>query len=258
MTRYLLFFALALLPLGVYAQIDYIPLVGIPGVDLSAPDTLGQYINALYILVISIAAFLAVLRLIMAGVKYIVSDVVTTKESAKKDIYTSLLGILIVLSAVLILNTINPQLTNLTALDNLDAFEEQISNVRIVDTGNSNDESPSGECPEGSTLEVTTGGATCAPTDRNNDGVPDTIVIQGVGSDVDLVIDTTIVYTVNDPAIPAAGLPAGLYHNSQVTILSANMSQSAPPEPRFIVMTTDGNTLNLGCKLLEPSIPGCR
>lgn len=132
MTRFLLLLLLIVLPVSTQAQIDYIPLVGIPGVDLAAANTLGQYIDALYIFIISIAALIAVVRLVMAGVKYILSDVINTKESAKKDIKTSLLGLLIVLGAVLILETINPQLTNLTALDNLETFEEQIYDVRVI------------------------------------------------------------------------------------------------------------------------------
>ena len=96
------------------------PLVGIPFVDTTNPNTsLPQYINALYLASISIAAFLAVIKIIFAGVKYMLSDVVPTKEAAKKDMYGALLGLLIVVGAVLILNTINPQLTGLDALSKI-------------------------------------------------------------------------------------------------------------------------------------------
>jgi hypothetical protein len=54
---------------------------------------------------------LAVLKITIAGVKYMLSDVVTSKESAKKDIQGALFGLLIVLAAVIILNTINPSLS---------------------------------------------------------------------------------------------------------------------------------------------------
>ncbi|MAZ56308.1 hypothetical protein CL653_00760 [bacterium] len=107
---------LILIPYKVLAagETDFVPLVGIPGLDASALTT-GEYINTLYILAISVAAFAAVVRLIYAGVQYILSDVVTSKEQAKKDIRNSLLGLLIVIGAVTILETINPNLVQLTA-----------------------------------------------------------------------------------------------------------------------------------------------
>jgi hypothetical protein len=109
------FFTIMVAPTMLLAQSDYIPLVGVPGLSGQDLNT-GSYVNALYVLAISIAAFLAFAKLTYAGVKYVLSDVVTSKESAKKDIQWSLVGLLIVIGAVLILNTINPQLTNLNAL----------------------------------------------------------------------------------------------------------------------------------------------
>lgn len=110
---------LLILPLSTKAAGEFVPLVGIPGLNTAEDFTLQNYINALYILAISIAAFLAVVRLIYAGVQYILSDVITSKENAKKDIRNSILGLFIVLGAVLLLETINPQLTNLNALGEL-------------------------------------------------------------------------------------------------------------------------------------------
>lgn len=96
---------------------EFIPLVGIPYVDTTDANlSLPGYVDALYKAAISIAAFMAVVKIIFAGVKYMLSDVVTSKEDAKKDIRGALIGLLIVVGAVLILNTINPQLKELTAL----------------------------------------------------------------------------------------------------------------------------------------------
>ena len=98
----------------------FTPLVGIPFIDTAPSDMkLADYVNALYLASISIAAFMAVVKIIFAGVKYMLSDVVTTKEDAKKDIRGALIGLLIVVGAVLILNTINPKLTGLGALDDI-------------------------------------------------------------------------------------------------------------------------------------------
>jgi hypothetical protein len=88
---------------------DFKPLVSIPGVDGNA--NFNTYINALYALSISVAALLAVIKIIIAGVKWMLSDLVTSKSEAKSDMQGALLGLLIVISAVVVLNTINPQLT---------------------------------------------------------------------------------------------------------------------------------------------------
>jgi len=86
-------------------------LVGIPGVGDPTGDFDG-YINAIYAMFISLAALLAVVKIVIAGVKYMFSDIVTQKSQAKKDIQGALFGLVIVLGAVLILTVINPDLTN--------------------------------------------------------------------------------------------------------------------------------------------------
>jgi hypothetical protein len=88
------------------------PLVGIPGVTDASNQGFGDYINALYRLSISLAALLAVIKIVAAGAKYMLSDIVTSKESAKDDIRGALVGLLIILGAFIILNTINTDITN--------------------------------------------------------------------------------------------------------------------------------------------------
>ncbi|MBP6881082.1 MAG: hypothetical protein KBC35_00435 [Candidatus Pacebacteria bacterium] len=90
---------------------DYSPLVGIPGVKGSTD--FDGYINSLYALSISIAALLAVIKIVIAGVKWMMTDIVTSKGEAKKDIEGALIGLLVVLAAVLILYVINPNLVKL-------------------------------------------------------------------------------------------------------------------------------------------------
>lgn len=107
--KYLALIAILLLPiLTIAAESTYTPLVGIPGVD---PDAdFDKYINTLYALSISIAALLAVIKIVVAGVKWMMTDIVTSKSEAKKDIQGALLGLLIVLGAVLIITVINPDI----------------------------------------------------------------------------------------------------------------------------------------------------
>jgi hypothetical protein len=96
---------------------DYYPLVGIPGItNLGTSTSLPSYINAVYILVISIGALIGVVKIAIAGVKYSMSDIITDKGEAKKDIMGVLLGLAILLIPFIVLNTIYPGLTNLNVL----------------------------------------------------------------------------------------------------------------------------------------------
>jgi Type IV secretion system pilin len=100
------------------ADSGFVPLVGIPYVDTASGSvSLGDYVNSLYWASISIAAVLAVLRIIWAGIKYMLSEIVTEKGQAKKDIQGALYGLILIIGAVLLLDTINPTITKLTALD---------------------------------------------------------------------------------------------------------------------------------------------
>ena len=88
---------------------------GVPLMNRDA-TSFQDYIEILLQLAIGIAALLVVLRIIWAGVQYMLSEVVTSKEAAKKSIGGALLGLIIILASVLILNTINPNLTRLDVL----------------------------------------------------------------------------------------------------------------------------------------------
>jgi len=115
---------------GVSIAQDYQPLVELPFFEqgmAGSGEEIGAYIQALYLISITVAAFLAVIKIIFGGVKYMLSDVVTSKGDAKKDIQGALIGLLIVLAAVLILETINPNLSNMNILRN--AQDREFSSV---------------------------------------------------------------------------------------------------------------------------------
>ena len=126
----LLFLTLLFAPFIVFGQAGVNNLVDIPVADSSS---FGGYINALYLLAISIAAVLAVIKLIIAGVKYMLSDVVTNKASAKADIKGALLGLLLILAAVLILEVINPSIGDNNAA--IERFQTVQGGVRGVGNG---------------------------------------------------------------------------------------------------------------------------
>lgn len=102
-------------PLVLFAQsITYTPLeqgvirtrgigVGMPAVSL---------VNDIVKFVLSIITILAVVMLVIGGVQYMMSNVVSSKEEAKRHIWGAVYGLLIAMSIWLILALINPQLLN--------------------------------------------------------------------------------------------------------------------------------------------------
>ncbi len=109
---------------------NFVPLVGIPYIEGNKVATFGDYVNALYIASISIAAFLAVVKIIFAGVKYMLTDIVSTKGDAKKEIRSALIGLLIVVGAVLILETINPNLRQINLFANAPVPGVELTKVK--------------------------------------------------------------------------------------------------------------------------------
>jgi hypothetical protein len=104
---------------------------------LSGVVNTANFAEALFNIAIAIAAILVVVRLIWAGSRYMLSGLVTGKESAKEDIKNAVLGLLIILGSVTILQTINPQLLNLNALgtlksENLESLSTGVDGAYIV------------------------------------------------------------------------------------------------------------------------------
>jgi len=101
----------------------YTPLAPLPGLPAVPYETdtecpFGNYLNIIIKLIIGIAAVLAMVMIVMGGIEYMTSDLVSSKEAGKDTIRNAILGLLIALGAYLILNTINPQLLSV-CLDKL-------------------------------------------------------------------------------------------------------------------------------------------
>lgn len=143
------------------ADEKFVPMAHLPGIAGDAVP-LPVYINRIYMLTITIGALIGVVKLSMAGVKYALSDVVTDKSSAKKDIMGVFLGLAILLVPFIVLKQINPELVNL----------ELLRNAGKVDTSNIHPQSIT-QTTENQTTGTVQGqsktfGALC-PT---SDGVP--------------------------------------------------------------------------------------
>ena len=103
-----------LIPVSVsYAEeIKFVPLSkNIPGGQEKAfGNGLFGLLNYLFTIAIGVAAILAIIMLTIGGYKYMTSDSVFSMGSARENITNAIVGILIVLTAVLILKTINPDI----------------------------------------------------------------------------------------------------------------------------------------------------
>jgi hypothetical protein len=94
------------------AGLNYVPLqaVTIPGnKDLYGPDILEFLVN-LYTFTIALAGALAVIKIVYAGIKYMLSDAFTDKGKAKDEIWASVIGLVVILGSYTLLSTINPAL----------------------------------------------------------------------------------------------------------------------------------------------------
>lgn len=69
-----------------------------------------RYIQGVFTLIIALAGVLAVVMIIIGGVKYLSSEAFTDKSDAKSTITNAIIGLLLAISSWLILYTINPKL----------------------------------------------------------------------------------------------------------------------------------------------------
>lgn len=119
--QYSILIILLLLPFISFAQ--YTPIVNLP-IPTGDQGNFQDYVNAIYALSISIAALLAVIKIVIAGVKWMTTDIIPAKGEAKKDIQGALVGLLLIIAAVIIINIINPNIAQVNfALNTIEVRE---------------------------------------------------------------------------------------------------------------------------------------
>lgn len=103
------------LPLLAFAEV--IPLAPLPTNFGNDTETLGGYVNTIFQLAIAAGAALAVIQVVIGGLKYMTTEAVTGTKDARTIITGAIVGLLVLLGSWLILFVINPDLTNLKALN---------------------------------------------------------------------------------------------------------------------------------------------
>ena len=134
--KYFAFLFLLLgLPLLALAQdTGFVSLTNIPAITevgnaITTPEGLSIFLNNIYRLAIGIAAVVAVLQIMRAGIMYMGGDSVTEKKEAKNLIALSIGGLILVLSPVVVFSIINPEILSLKigGLDELHATSTRTS-----------------------------------------------------------------------------------------------------------------------------------
>lgn len=132
--KYALFIlSLLILPMIVFAQdTGFVPLTRIPLLTETVNQfNLSDFLNNLYRLAIGVAAVIAVLQIMRAGIIYMGGDSVTEKKEAKNLIALSIGGLILVLSPVIVFSIINPEILSLKInnLSDLAARQQQLTTV---------------------------------------------------------------------------------------------------------------------------------
>lgn len=108
-----------IISLGVGALVahaqGYTPLAPLPGTFTEAGETkitnLSTYLSGMLKLLIAAGGALAILMAIIAGTKYVAAGISPdAKSTAKSDLTNAFIGLALILSSYLILNSINPKL----------------------------------------------------------------------------------------------------------------------------------------------------
>jgi len=97
-------------------NLGYTPLEPIPGVtsgtNLTSGAGFSNLVNALFKILISAGALLAVLMLTIGGIQYMTSSSIGNKKQGLDRAWAAIYGLLLIAATWLILNTINPKLLN--------------------------------------------------------------------------------------------------------------------------------------------------
>jgi hypothetical protein len=113
LTLLVLVFTSVIYPSDAMAANEYTPLAPLP--ETSRADgtvDINTYIPNVVKLLIGIAGALAILRIIFGGLKYMTSEAFGEKTDAKDTINNAIIGLLLALSAYIILYTVNPKLVD--------------------------------------------------------------------------------------------------------------------------------------------------
>lgn len=99
---------------GQWQTLNFVPLVkDYPFLGSMQNPNIPDFLNTLFAITVGAAAALAVLMVAIGGIEYMMTESPFKVGDAKDRIMHAIFGLILVLSSVLILNTINPKITSL-------------------------------------------------------------------------------------------------------------------------------------------------
>jgi hypothetical protein len=135
---------------------QFVPLTSLPGVSGLAQNTgFAPFFNSLYKICIGVAATIAVLQIMRAGIMYMGGDSVTETKQARELIQNAVLGLVLVLSPYIIFSIINPKILDLNV-----GFGDLTPNTAATSPANQPQQNDLGQ---DSNAKNDVGGATVAP-----------------------------------------------------------------------------------------------
>jgi hypothetical protein len=141
------------------------PLPGLTSINTT--EGLPPYLNTIFRLLIGLSGVIGVVMIVIYGITYMVEESVTGKSAALKHVGNTVAGLILLISVVVILNTINPNLTNISLRfatvtgDGSDSIEQFVADPQ---TGPHN---TTGACPYHMTTTHTQGGVNYTSDDSN-------------------------------------------------------------------------------------------
>ena len=93
---------------------DYVMLQPLPNTTTAGSEAvdINKYLPGIFQLAIGLSGALAVIMIIMGGLKYMTSDAISSKKAGADQIRNAVYGLLLALGAYMILYTINPRLVS--------------------------------------------------------------------------------------------------------------------------------------------------
>lgn len=145
--KYFALLALTFLPLLALAQAtdtSFVPLTNIPvlfetGKAITTPEGLSLFLNNVYKICIGIAAVVAVLQIMRAGIMYMGSESgFAEKKEAKNLIALSIGGLILVLAPTIVFSIINPDILTLK-IKGIDALKVEPRTIAPLPSGTDNE-----------------------------------------------------------------------------------------------------------------------
>ena len=117
---------------------------------------LGKYLNLMIKVIIGLSPVMAVVMIVIGGMEYMTSELISSKEAGKEKIRNALLGLLIALGAYALLFTINPNLLRTDVKIDTATVEVTLAEAIQSDTGKTLPIGPITGCTTG--MQRTTSG----------------------------------------------------------------------------------------------------